>query len=91
MLHLLFVMLNFRLCVKANSTKATVEVLKACHGTINALKVDGKGALKKHDRKSWSSETNMHRFESTSVGPEILDPLTCCSVGSSSLGMCSSK
>ncbi len=47
MLSLLFMTLHFRLCIKANSTRATDEVLQACYGMINALKVNGKVAMKR--------------------------------------------
>ncbi len=46
MLSLLFMVLHFLLCIKTNSTRATDKVLQACYGMINALKVNGKFALK---------------------------------------------
>ncbi len=37
---LLFMLLKFRQCSKTDNARATNEVLKGCHGIINALKLN---------------------------------------------------
>ncbi len=41
-----FVVLKFLPCIKTDSARGTREVLKGCHGIVDALKVNGTTAMK---------------------------------------------